>query len=157
MDVGGADPIEDHRRLAERVADLAIAHHPQLASAAAEPRRVGEEHEVVAGEVGVDRDPEQPAFADRGDVAEGEGRRRQHLAVLEDADPAGPLGEEHPAVGREGHRPRNLEVLTDDVDGEPRAIGRRHHFARRRRRRIGRGGSSQAAPAASTMPASVIP
>ena len=56
----------------------------------------------------------------------------------EDADPAGPLGDEHPPVGREGHRPRDLEVLGDDLDGEARAVGRGDDIAGRRRRRIGR-------------------
>ena len=83
-------------------------------------------------------DPEEPAFAGGRDVVQDERRRRQHLAALEDADPAGPLGDEHPPVGREGHRPRDLEVLGDDLDGEARAVARGHDIAWRRRRRIGR-------------------
>ena len=68
MDVGGRDAVEHHRGLAQRVADLAVAHDAQLAAAAGQPRGVGQEDEVIAGEIGMDGDAEEAAFAHRGDI-----------------------------------------------------------------------------------------
>ena len=44
------------------------------------------------------------------------GHRRQELALLDDAQPARPFGDEEAAVGKEGDAPRRFEILGEDFE-----------------------------------------
>ncbi len=88
-------------------------------------RREVQVDEVVGGELRVERQPQQPALALLGDVDLGDRLGAQLAVGVEQADPAGPLGDERAAVRQERDLPRDLE-----------ARRRRSRPSGRRRRRL---------------------
>jgi hypothetical protein len=74
----------------------------------------------------MERDPEQPRLSLGDDLQLGR-RLRTEAPVLDDADAAGPLGDEERGLVRKGQRPRHLEALDhrfDAIELEPAALAR---------------------------------
>ena len=124
MNVRRRHVIEQDRSFAKTVARLAEPYEPRDRPVGA-GRRIGEIHEMVRREIGMQREAEDPALARREDIGEHERGLGLKLAVCEDADTAGPLGDEQPAVRRERQAPGNLEAGGNDLNAERRSVARR--------------------------------
>ena len=105
---------------------------------------VGEIDEVILGEARVEHDVHQPRQPLRLHHRHAADRRRVEHAVLQQAQPARPLGDEHAAVGKPGEAPRVGEAAGDDRHLDlvllrrvehPRTVAERERAARRSARR----------------------
>jgi hypothetical protein len=123
---GGGRPFlaEDHFGLFERAVAEARPRH-RGAAAAFHLIGIAQEDSPALGEAAVDDDIEQPALARRPDLRH-PGQRRRQLAVLADkAQPAGPFGHQHAAVGQEGESPGIDEAARDGLDFQRSGGGRK--------------------------------
>src|SRR5690348_13774340 len=84
--------------------------------------RIGEIDVAVLGEVRMERDVHQTAFAGRFDIGDGEDWVRLQLAFLDDADATLSLGKEHVAIREPREPPRHLETARDGLDAKFDAI-----------------------------------
>ena len=112
-------------QLAENDLDILEAAAGELAAgdfgadAALTAPHVGQVNEVVLRVTGMQRDIEQPALADGGDLRQAGNRLRIQLAVLaDDPQPARAFRDQHPAIGQEREAPGMLEPLDQPHDAK---------------------------------------
>ncbi len=104
---------EDHRDVREGRAVEAGARNRRAVLVALSGLGVGKVDRRIRGIRGVQYDVEQAPLA-RGDDRRHAGDRLRQLPVLRDvAEPSGPLGHQHAAVGKESEAPGMLEAARD--------------------------------------------
>ena len=92
-------------------------------------------HQPVLGEPGMERDVHQPAVAVRPDARHTRNRLSGRARRCDDAQPAGPFGDQHGPIGEKRDRPRMREPLGDDADADLVLFGRIEHKRSRAERR----------------------
>ena len=108
-------------------------HHARHRRAVGARVRVRQVDPAVRRVVRVRRHVEQPALALRPHLRQARHRLRQQLALLDDPQPAGLLGDEHPPVGQERDRPGRLEPLAHQLELELVLLARDDGVAQRLR------------------------
>ena len=105
----------------------------RCALAVADRLGVGEVDEVIVGEPRMEGDIHQTAVAVGPDRRHARNRLRVEHAVANDTEPAGPLGDQHAAVGKERDGPRMRESPGHDADADLVLLGGVEHPGSRAR------------------------
>jgi hypothetical protein len=116
---------EDHLDVAERLAVESRTRDRGAVRSVHAGLRIRQVDRRVLIERGIEDDVEQPALTPRRTPAARPRSVRTARALLDVAQPARPLGHEHPTVGQEGERPGMLEALRDRRNVDLRFAARR--------------------------------
>ena len=117
MEIRRRNVFDDHFAIGETTRRFAIAHHPHvlIAPVAVGIRKI---QPVIRSKLRMQRDAHQSALALRIHVRHGEQRRRAQLSVLKHSHASGPLGKDHPAIGRPNDRPGHFQIANDRLNLE---------------------------------------
>ena len=99
--------------------------------------RVGQVDPAVLGVARMDFDVEEAAVLDGPGLRRARDRLGKQAALLDDPQPARPLGDEHAPVGQERDAPRRLEVPRHHLELERLLLGPDHRRRRGRRSSAG--------------------
>ena len=121
----------------ERAAFEPASRERRCAFAVLDGLGVGEVDQPIVGEPRMERDVHEAAVAVRPHAGHAGDRRRIEDAVADDADPAGPFGDQHAPVRQEGDGPRVRETPGDDAHADLVLFGGIEHKRPRAQRRDG--------------------
>ena len=118
---------EEIANVGERAAIEPAPRERRCAFAVLDGLGVGEVDQPVVGETWMERDIHQAAVAVRSHARHAGDRRRVEHAVADQADPAGPFGDQHAPIREEGDTPRVRETPGDDAHADFVLFGRVDH------------------------------
>ena len=121
----------------ERAAFESAARERRRALAVLDGLGVGEVDQTVVGEPRMQRDVHEAAVAVGPHTRHAGNRRRIEYAVADDAEPAGPFGDQHAAVREKRDAPWMRQPSGHDADADLVLFGRIEHERSRTERRHG--------------------